>query len=50
MAFIAVNDKKAMVNGEEFEGVDSFVYLGAKVTTSGGADADWEKQEQRFVN
>ena len=29
-----------MVNGKELEDVDSFVYLGAKVTTSGGADDD----------
>ena len=27
-----------MVNGEELEDVDSFVYLGAKVSTAGGAD------------
>jgi len=50
MRFNAANDENVMENGEELEDVDSFVYLGAKVTTSGGADADWEKQEQRFVN
>ena len=38
--FNAVNDEKVVVNGEELEDVDSFVYLGAKVTTSGGADDD----------
>ena len=27
-----------MVNGEELEDVDSFVYLGANDTTPGGAD------------
>ena len=35
------NDKKVMVNREELEGIDSFVYLEAKVTNiSGGADDD----------
>ena len=29
-----------IVNGEEIEDVDSFVYLGAKVSTAGGADDD----------
>ena len=40
MRFNVVNDEKVVVNGEELEDVDSFVYLGAKVTTSGGADDD----------
>ena len=30
-------DEKVMVNGEQFEDIDSFVYL---VTTSGGAGDD----------
>ena len=40
MRFNAVNDEKGMVNGEDVENVDSFVYLEAKVTTFGGADDD----------
>ena len=40
MRFNAVNNEKVVVNGDEFEDVDSFAYLRAKVTTSGGADND----------
>ena len=36
--FNTVNDEKVMVNLEQLEDVDSFVSLGVKVTTSGGAD------------
>ena len=32
--------RKVIVNGEELEDVNSFVYLGAKVSTAGGADDD----------
>ena len=34
------SELKVIVNGEELENVDSFVYLGAKVSTAGGADND----------
>ena len=40
MRFNAASEEKAIVNGEELEDVDSFVYLGAKVSTAGGADDD----------
>jgi len=40
MRFNAVSEEKIMVNGEELEDVDSFVYLGAKVSAAGGADHD----------
>ena len=36
----AVSEEKVMVNGEELEDADSFVYLGAKVITAGGTDDD----------
>lgn len=36
--FNAASEEKAMVNGEELNDVDSFVYLEAKVSTAGGAD------------
>ena len=36
--FNAASEEKLIVNGEELEDVDSFVYLGAKVNTAGGAD------------
>ena len=35
-----MNEEKVMVKGEELEGVDGFVYLGAKVSTAGRADDD----------
>ena len=40
MRFNAASEEKAILNGEELEDVDSFVYLGAKVSTAGGADDD----------
>ena len=40
MRFNAASEEKVIVNGEELEDVDSFVYLGAKVSTAGGADND----------
>ena len=40
MRFNTASEEKIIVNGEEFEDVDSFVYLGAKVSTAGGADND----------
>ena len=40
MRFNAASEEKIIVNGEELEEVDSFVYLGAKVCTAGGADDD----------
>ena len=40
MRFNAASEEKVIVNGEELEDVDSFVYLGAKVGTAGGADDD----------
>ena len=40
MRFNAASEEKVIVNGEELEDVDSFVYLGAKVSTAGGADDD----------
>ena len=38
--FNAASEEKVIVNGEELEDVDSFVHLGAKVSTAGGADND----------
>ena len=38
--FNAASKEKVIVNGKELEDVDSFVYLGAKVSTAGGADDD----------
>ena len=38
MRFNAASEEKIIVNGEELEDVNSFVYLGAKVSTAGGAD------------
>ena len=40
MRLNAASEEKVIVNGEELEDVDSFVYLGAKVSTAGGADVD----------
>ena len=40
MRFNAASEEKVIVNGEELEDVDSFVYLGAKVSTASGADDD----------
>ena len=40
MRFNAASEEEVTVNGEELEDVDSFVYLGAKVSTAGGADDD----------
>ena len=40
MRFNAASEEEVIVNGEELEDVDSFVYLGAKVSTAGGADDD----------
>ena len=40
MRFNAASEEKVTVNGEELGDVDSFVYLGAKVSTAGGADGD----------
>ena len=40
MRFNAASEEKVIVNGEELEDVDSFVYLGAKVSIAGGADDD----------
>ena len=40
MRFNAAKEEKVIVNGEELVDVDSFVYLGAKVSTAGGADCD----------
>ena len=40
MRFNAASEEKVIVNGEELEDVDSFVYLGTKVSTAGGADDD----------
>ena len=40
MRFNTVSEEKVMVNGEEFEDVDSFVYLGANVSTADGVDDD----------
>ena len=38
--FNAASEEKLTVNGEELEDVYSFVHLGAKVSTAGGADDD----------
>ena len=40
MRFNAASEENIIVNGEELEDVNSFVYLGAKVSTAGGADDD----------
>ena len=40
MRFNVASEEKIIVNGEELEDVDSFVYLGGKVSTAGGADDD----------
>ena len=40
MRFNAASEEKMIVNGEELEDVDSFVYLEAKVSTAGEADDD----------
>ena len=40
MRFNAASEGKEIVNGIALEDVDSFVYLGAKVSTAGGADDD----------
>ena len=40
MRFNPASEEEVIVNGEELEGVDSFVYLGAKVSTAGGTDDD----------
>ena len=40
MRFRAASEENVIVNGEELEDVDSFVYLGTKVSTAGGADDD----------
>ena len=40
MKFNAVIKEEVMVNGEELEDVDSFVYMRAKVSTAGGPDDD----------
>ena len=56
MRFNAASEEKVIVNGEELEDVESFVYLGAKVSTAGGADDDINSrlckasQEQCLVN
>ena len=39
MGLNAASEEK-VIDGEELEDVDSFVYLGAKVSTAGGADDD----------
>ena len=46
MRFNTVNDEKVIVCIEEIEDIDSFVYLGTKVTTSGGADDDFMSKER----
>ena len=38
MRFNPASEEKVIVNGGELEDVDSFVHLGAKVSTAGGAD------------
>ena len=38
MRFNAASEENILVNGEELEDVYSFVHLGAKVSTAGGAD------------
>ena len=40
MRFNATSEEEVIVKREELEDVDSFVYLGAKVSTAGGADDD----------
>ena len=40
MRFNAASEEKIIVNGEELQDVDSFVYLGAKVCTAGEGDDD----------
>ena len=40
MRLNAASKEKVIVNGEELGHVDSFVYLGAKISTAGGADDD----------
>ena len=40
MRFNAASEEKIIVNGEELEDAESFVYLGAKVSTAGGAEDD----------
>lgn len=40
MRFNAASKEKVIVNGEELEDVDSFVFLGVKVSTTSGADDD----------
>lgn len=40
MRFNAVNGEKSMVNGTDADDGESFLYLEATVTTSGGADDD----------
>ena len=40
MRFNAASKEKVIVNGEELEDVDSFAFLGVKVSTTSGADDD----------
>ena len=40
MRLNAASEENIIVNGEELEDVNSFVYLGVKVSTAGGADDD----------
>ena len=41
------NDDRIYIDGEEFEDVDKFVYLGATLTKSGGGMGDMETEFQR---
>ena len=40
MRLNAASEEEEIIKGEELEDVDSFVYLGGKVSTAGGADDD----------
>ena len=54
MRFNAASEEEVIVNGEELENVDSFVYLGAKVVQlveqTMTSIPDFVKQEQCLVN
>ena len=54
MSGTAASEEEVIVNGEEFEDVYSFVYLGAKlvqlVEQTMTSIPDFVKQEQRLVN
>ena len=52
MRFNAASEEEVKVNGEELEDVDSFVYLGAKISTAGAADDDINSRlcKARVVN